>query len=206
MILSAVGFTLLFTGIHFNFWGQMALTAGGLAALALIVSPELRIRVFGNGNLIHLKSDTKLLIRDLGLGIGSAILLYGVFWMGNILARNLFDFAGSGIDSVYAFKSSTTVWVIALLIALIIGPAEEIFWRGYIQDRISKRFRNWGWLGAALIYAAVHIASLNIMLIVAALVCGLFWGWVYKHFVSMRINIISHVTWDLTVFLILPLH
>jgi hypothetical protein len=42
------------------------------------------------------------------------------------------------------------------------------------------------------------------MLIVAALVAGLFWGWMYMRYNSMVMNIVSHTVWDIAVFLILP--
>jgi membrane protease YdiL (CAAX protease family) len=42
------------------------------------------------------------------------------------------------------------------------------------------------------------------MLILAAAVCGVFWGGLYLRFRSPLLNIVSHTLWDLLVFVILP--
>jgi len=74
------------------------------------------------------------------------------------------------------------MWVIALLLFFITGPAEEIYWRGYLQKNLMVRFGRWqGWLLATVIYAAVHIWSFNFMLIGAAFVAGAFWGAMYLY-------------------------
>ena len=42
------------------------------------------------------------------------------------------------------------------------------------------------------------------MLLLAALVCGVFWGWLYIRFDSILLNAVSHTAWDVAVFLIFP--
>jgi len=138
-------------------------------------------------------------------GVGSAAVLYAVFFAGNHLARALFDFAGSDIGRVYGFKEGAAVVRVGLLIGFLIGPAEELFWRGFLQRRLEARHGPLaGTVVAAVVYAAIHIASLNFMLVAAALVCGLFWGALYSRFRSMTLNVVSHVLWDLAVFLWFP--
>jgi len=88
---------------------------------------------------------------------------------------------------------------------LIIGPGEELFWRGYLQRRFGTKFGKMaGFILATTLYTAVHIATGNFVLVLAALICGLFWGWLYMRFNSMIINVISHTVWDIGVFLLLP--
>jgi membrane protease YdiL (CAAX protease family) len=58
-----------------------------------------------------------------------------------------------------------------------VGPAEEIFWRGFVQERFCGRYgRAVGYLIASLVYAAIHVFGFNFMLFMASLICGLFWG------------------------------
>lgn len=74
-------------------------------------------------------------------------------------------------------------WLLAALLLLLIGPAEEIFWRGYVQRTLSKRWNpNAGFVVATLIYALVHAGSCNFMLVMAALVVGAAWGALYRFF------------------------
>jgi membrane protease YdiL (CAAX protease family) len=87
----------------------------------------------------------------------------------------------------------------------VIGPGEELFWRGYLQRKLSSKTGKWvGFIIALLMYTGVHIFTGNIMLILAAFICGLFWGWIYLKYNSMVINVISHTVWDIVVFLLLP--
>lgn len=138
-------------------------------------------------------------------GLLSAAILYLVFFTGNILSRWLFDFAGEGIEIVYGFKGQATGLKIAALMILIIGPGEELFWRGFLQRKMQTRFGKWaGFLLATLIYTGVHVFTGNIMLILAALFAGLFWGWMFMKYRSMIMNIVSHTVWDVVVFLIFP--
>ena len=139
-------------------------------------------------------------------GLLSAFFLYAVFWAGDHLSRTILDFATGQIESIYSRKEQLAFWKIALLLFFIIAPAEEIFWRGMVQRVISvKTGAIWGWLAAALIYAAVHLWAANFVLFMAALICGLFWGWIYMKFGTLWPGIVSHAVWDLLIFLVVPL-
>jgi len=139
------------------------------------------------------------------LGIASAAVLYGIFAVGRIVALRLFPFAAAGIGEVYALKAGTPVLRIALLIGLVIGPGEEIFWRGFFQERTGATTSPvLGFALTALLYTAVHLASGNLMLVLAAAVCGVFWGWLYLRFRSPVLNVVSHTLWDLAVFVVFP--
>jgi len=71
---------------------------------------------------------------------------------------------------------------LGLLLILLVGPAEEIFWRGYVQRTLESICGAWvALVVTGLIYTLVHIWSFNFMLIMSALVCGAFWGLLYKY-------------------------
>ena len=42
------------------------------------------------------------------------------------------------------------------------------------------------------------------MLVLAAAVCGLFWGYLYMRTGSALLVVVSHTVWDIAVFLIVP--
>ena len=71
-------------------------------------------------------------ISDILLGVVLAAALWGVFWLGEFLSTLLFDFARPQVDMIYGMKEGENPLVLTLLMLLIIGPAEEIFWRGLI--------------------------------------------------------------------------
>ncbi len=143
--------------------------------------------------------------RKIVLGLAAAAVLYAVFWCGNAASRALFPFAAGGIGRVYGLKAGASLARVVALLAFVIGPGEEVFWRGYLQRRWQARFGAWpGFLAAAALYAAVHVATGNVMLVLAAGVCGLFWGFLYMRTGSVLLVAVSHTAWDLAVFVLWP--
>src|SRR5512143_3343403 len=133
------------------------------------------------------------------------MLLYGVFAAGQGTALRIFPFAAAGIGHVYALREGVPLLRILLLIGIVIGPGEEIFWRGFFQESAgTTTSRSYGFALTVLLYTAVHLASGNIMLVLAAAVCGLFWGWLYFRYRSPLLNAISHTVWDVAVFVVFP--
>ena len=146
--------------------------------------------------------------KEVALGLGSAALLYGIFYLGNYLSTAWFDFAKPQITNIYGMKDGSNLTIVGILLLFLIGPAEEIFWRGFIQRKMDAKYGKWtAFIVTTLIYTLVHIWSFNFMLIMAALVCGAFWGLMFvynnKRLVCL---IISHAVWDLSVFILFPIH
>ena len=146
------------------------------------------------------------LFKKIGLGIISAGLLYAVFFIGNTVSGMIFPFAGTEIGQVYSFKQNASALRIVLLMIVIIGPGEELFWRGYLQRHWQNRFgKIKGFVFASVMYALVHAASGNIMLVLSAGVCGLFWGFLYLRYRSVLLICVSHTLWDLMIFMFFAL-
>lgn len=177
-----------------NFWEMMAGSALTLAVLACLFDRNwLKESVWNPQSLL--------------LGIALAAALWGVFWTGDKVAAWLFDFARPQVDMIYGLKESTNPLFLTLLLLLVTGPAEEIFWRGYVQRTISHRWNpNAGFAITTAVYALVHAASCNFMLIIAALVAGIVWGGLYRLFPRrLPVLIVSHAVWDAAVFVWFPI-
>lgn len=178
-----------------NFWVKIALAAALLAVISLAAMGASRVQLQG------------IKARDVKLGLSSAILLYVVFWLGKLILTAVFPESGGDIDRVYASRAETSDWIIALLLLLVTGPSEEIYWRGYLQRVLMQRVGPAsGWLLATLAYALVHIWTLNVPLMLAAFTAGLVWGWIYLVERRLLPVIISHAVWSVAIFVILPLH
>jgi membrane protease YdiL (CAAX protease family) len=179
----------------FDFWWWMSLNAVAVMAYSFFAD---------RSYLKLIKDDLKTgLAKKILLGVASAVLLYCFFYAGNEVSQVIFPFAEGGINQVYAFKEGASVLRMALLMIFLIGPGEEIFWRGFLQRRWQTRFGSLkGYWLAALLYALVHLASGNIMLVLAAGVCGLFWGALFNRYRSVVMLVVSHTVWDIMIFLI----
>lgn len=177
-----------------DFWSMMTLSGGILLTMALLIDARWM-------------ADIEVSWKGLFTGIALALVLWGIFWVGDKVASWMFPFARPQVDTIYGMKESQSEWVIGALLLFIIGPAEEIFWRGFVQRTISKRWSaNAGFVVTLLVYGLVHIWKFNFMLIMAALVCGLVWGLAYRLWPKQLFAlIVSHAVWDALVFVVWPI-
>lgn len=197
LLLAAVLWTVMFSPVtapNVNFWWMMSGSALVLSLLATRFSPGWWRRTeWGFGDILA--------------GVGIAAVLWGVFWTGDKVSAWLFDFARPQVNAIYGMKDGASPWLLSLLMIVLIGPAEEIFWRGYVQRTLSERWgADAGFAVATLCYALVHAGSCNFMLIMAALVAGVVWGALYRFFPRhFSAIIVSHAVWDAAVFIWFPI-
>lgn len=182
------------TAPHVNFWIMM--TCSGLTLTLYSTWAEPRWW-----------KDVKFDLQNIVAGVLIAVVLWGVFWVGDRLSSLMFDFARPQVDMIYGMKAGENPWVLTALMLFIIGPAEEIFWRAYIQTNLSRRWNpNVGFILTTLVYSLVHISKFNFMLIMAAAVAGFVWGLAYRFFPEkLGAIIISHALWDCAVFIWFPI-
>ncbi len=197
IFIAAILWTIMFSPItapYVNFWWMMTASACTLSLLATF---------FGCGWWKDLRID----LSNILLGIAIAVALWSVFWIGDKLSQLMFNFARPQVDIIYGMKDGESPLLLTLLMLFLIGPAEEIFWRGYIQKSFSQYWNpNVGMVVTTAIYSLVHAGSCNFMLTMAALVAGLAWGIMYRFFPEkFGAIIISHALWDVAVFIWFPI-
>ncbi len=197
IILAAVLWSIMFlpvTAPYINFWWMMTASACTLSLLSTLFNPGWW-RGLGFG------------VSDLILGAGIAAALWGVFWTGDKMSQIIFNFARPQVDLIYGMKAGESPWLLTALMLFLIGPAEEIFWRGYVQKTLQQKWSpNVGFIVTTAIYALVHAGSCNFMLVMAALVAGMAWGLLYRFFPQRFTAIIlSHALWDVAVFVWFPI-
>ncbi|MDE5787348.1 MAG: CPBP family intramembrane metalloprotease [Bacteroidaceae bacterium] len=179
--------------LELNFWWEMTASA---SILTLLAAP-----------FLWAHRERAAWGRELLFGLLIALALWGVFWVGDFLSSLLFSFARPQVDSIYGMKDGMPGWIVGLLLLLIIGPAEELFWRGYVQRSLSMRWdANRALVVTTLIYTLIHVPSMNFMLVMAAGVCGICWGGLYRLFPKhLPAIVISHAVWDAAVFVWFPI-
>ncbi|HBJ76894.1 MAG TPA: CPBP family intramembrane metalloprotease [Porphyromonadaceae bacterium] len=143
---------------------------------------------------------------QIAIGTGLAILMWGIFWVGDKVSSFIFPFERAQVESIYSLKEGGNVLWIGLSLFFVIGPTEEIFWRSYVQRKLMFRYgRNAGFILATLIYTGIHLFSFNFMLIMSALVLGIVWGLFYRFFPQYLFALIlSHALWDTLSFCVFP--
>jgi len=178
-----------------NFWIMMVFSTSVLSIISL------------RNNRNQLKQGN-INLKEILIGIASAVILYLVFFAGKYLLDLLKIIPNheQGISNVYATRGILPGWLIALFLFFPVGFGEEIFWRGFLQRLMSEKYGNKiAFLVTTFFYTAVHIPTMNPVLILAALLVGIYWGMI---FIWRKNNIvapmISHMVWDPVIFIILP--
>ncbi len=188
--LAALGWFFTFGLAWGNFWVKIGITVVVVTAYSLVFKrPEVRLRP-----------------GSVAIGLLSAVVLYAGFWVGNAVAPYVVPGAHGHVGGIYGMgEGSSKVWIF-LLLFFVTGPGEEIFWRGFLQGSLERR---WGpvsgYLAATLVYGGVHVFSGNPMLILAALVAGAFWGAMYAWKHDLAALIVSHSFWSAFIFAVIPI-
>jgi len=194
IILAFALWTIIFLLEPYDFWTSLSLATFLLMILSLAINAETPARILGRVNL-------SMII----YGVASGLLLYAFFYFGFQMLKSA-PFLAQGVSNVYELRLSKPTYAIAVLLIFPIAPAEEIYWRGLIQRRLTERSNpKTGLLLGAAAYALVHLPTLNPILIITALIDGLAWGAIYQRTNSLVPGIISHVIWDILIFVVLPL-
>ena len=175
-----------------SFWIKITVSAAFLAVLALVFDPPDKKPAIAAGDVLR--------------GIATAVVLWGVFWLGKQISTAVFPFADGQIGAIYGKGEGFSRWGVFGLLLLVTGPCEEIYWRGFLQKNLMARHGGpKGFFLATAIYAGVHIWSMNFMLIGAAAVAGAFWGLLYWRWRRLAPVIVSHALWSSFVFSIVPI-
>jgi membrane protease YdiL (CAAX protease family) len=191
LIAAQVAFAATFRGPRDRFWQRMTMTGLGLGSLALLASKAAR--------------GTRIGRRDVAGGLASAAALYATFRVGDRFARRFVPGGEAQIRDIYTLRTLRPKSEIAARLAAVIGPAEELFWRGLVQEDLMARFGRWrGSALAAMAYGGVHIVTGNFTLFGAAGIAGGHWCLLRAAGVPLGALVVSHVTWDIWIFLVQP--
>jgi uncharacterized protein len=176
-------FGLTFRGPRERFWDRMTATGLALGALALATDRDARRARITPGAIVA--------------GLASAAGLYAIFRVGDRVARQVMPKGSEEIGDIYALRSLRPREELAARLGVVIGPAEELFWRGFVQSRA-------GLLATTALYGGAHLVTENATLVGAATIAGAYWGVLRALGVPIGALIVSHVAWDIWIFLIAP--
>lgn len=187
VVIAAVAWGALFGLGRADFWSRAAVAGLVIGAYAIVVQRA------------ELEDFLRPTVADVAIGVVAAGVLYGVFWSGNAVLRRWLPAMAAQVDDLYDVRSvrrPSRLPIAAVL--LVVGPCEELFWRGLVQARA-------GFLVALAGYAAVHLWERKAVLVLAAVVGGAFWGALFAWRGTLIAPLVSHALWDLAIVLWRPL-
>ena len=130
--------------------------------------------------------------------VGAA--LAAIFVVGALLVRHIVLFADR-VEGLLAYARHGS-WPAVLSLTVANGVAEEVFFRGAVQPALPENIRI---PGTVLIYAAVTMATGNIMLGVASVLLGTVVSLQRRATDGVLAPVLTHVTWSVSMLVSLPL-
>ncbi len=178
-----------------NFWVMMAFSTSVLYAISILYYRDQLNR-------------ENFKVTEILIGISSAVVLYLIFCFGKFILDKygIIPNHNQNISSVYANREALPSWMVALLLFFPIGFGEEMFWRGYLQRLLSNKYNKWiGLFITVFFYTAVHIPTMNPILLLASFLVGVYWGLIFLWRGNIIAAVISHMLWDPFIFVIFPI-
>ncbi len=143
--------------------------------------------------------------KSLLAGVIGAVLLYMLFYVGYqaTIALGM----QKDVGNVYAMIYGNAPAFILFPVLAIIGICEEIYWRGgmqvYLKDAKSI-FMRYPWIFAAFYYGLIHLSTLNIILVGAAMLVGILTNIIAYRY-GILASIITHVAWIWMIVIFIPI-
>lgn len=149
-------------------------------------------------------------LRELGLAFGGWVgALAALIVIGALLQATNAPTASNQIAN-YGLEHPEVLLLLIPLSFLLVGPGEELLFRGVVQGTLRERFGPVpAVLLASLIFASVHFTSLSgavagrVVTIAALFVISLFLGALYEYTENLTVPALVHGAYNATQFLIL---
>ena len=143
----------------------------------------------------------------IAIGAATAVLLYGIFFLGNLAVMNLNlpGIQATNEQTIYGLFSNVPLPLLVIVLALdAIGF--EYYFRGNLQQQFSNKIGVGAVFLVAVIDAAIHISTLNPLFPATVIIADSVWGLNYYFTKDLYSNIVSHFVWDLLIFVVFPIH
>ena len=146
--------------------------------------------------------------RTLAVGALSAAGLYLLFFAGNqaIVAFQPLGVGTQAEGSIYSLIASPNNPLPLQVVVLAFDSVGfESYFRGTLQKRVAPRLGGTAPFAVAAVDALVHVASFNLLWVVATFVVDSVWGLTYLRTNDLTSSTFSHFVWDVAIFIVAPI-
>ncbi|HEY3210050.1 MAG TPA: CPBP family intramembrane glutamic endopeptidase [Actinomycetota bacterium] len=128
-------------------------------------------------------------------GVAAGFALYAATAAFVLIVRR-WTFFDRHVEEIYEQRKGLPLPAALGLAAFVVGPGEELFWRGLFQWRLAATI---GWPAAAIltwvVYVAGNAASQSLPILFGALVSGAVWGALALWTHGVLASLLCHTVW-----------
>ncbi|WP_099223222.1 CPBP family intramembrane glutamic endopeptidase [Listeria costaricensis] len=136
----------------------------------------------------------------------SAVILYVIFYIGAFILKIMPFGLDHSVQSAF-HRFATDDWYIWILMIVAIVPGEEIFWRGFVLQRLLNAFQTWFAILLATVILTVIVAfSGSFALTIGMFAATLFWNFLYVWRPSLLMTYLSHLLFVFLLLAALPIY
>lgn len=144
--------------------------------------------------------------RDAAIGLVGGVAMAGATHLLYPLGRTLIPALASDVTALYADLQAPPGVLAALPLLVLVAVAEEVVWRGLLIDALSlSRHLPAAVLASSLFYTLPQVGSGSAVLFGLAVVCGALWGAERVWTRGLLAPTLTHLVWNLLVFVAFPL-
>ena len=137
-------------------------------------------------------------------GISSAFGIYALLFAGYHFLQFFGASAAASTSDFLSIFAPNSVWHL-LLLMFIVAPGEELFWRGFVQQKLKEYLPVSIAIPTAAILFGFTLGLAGFWQgIIAGTVVGLILGYLYEKKKSMPLLIIAHLALMILIFIIFP--
>lgn len=181
VVIAALAWGAMFALRRDGFWTRAAIASAVIGGYAAAVEPTVIGHLF----------DRRHWAGDIGVGLVSGAALYAVFWLGEQALVMVLPKLAAEVGDLYQVRGRTSVWFMPLVLT-IAAPGEELFFRGLVQRQAGVAI-------ALVVYGAVHVWERKAILVLAALIGGVWWGGLLVWTGGLIAPTVSHLLWCLMI-------
>lgn len=173
-------------------------------ATGIAASISIALCVWMDGS--HLRDLLRPTRRSLWIGLVAGLLMaagtYALYAIAAFVVPGLHEEVGG----LYKTLHDPPGVAFALPVLFVVILSEELVWRGALFDALpSTVSRERAVLLSALVYALPQVGKGSLVLVLVAFVCGVFWGAERVWTRGLVAPLVTHVMWDLLLFVVAPL-
>jgi CAAX protease family protein len=144
---------------------------------------------------------------NLGMALVVAILLYLIFFAGNVGIKIIapFGISSSNEQGIYGLFSNVKLPILVLVLVLD-SVGFESYFRGNILRFLSQEMGIWSVVVTATIDASIHFSAFNLLFPATTFIADCVWGLYYFKTRDLSSTILCHFVWDIMIFVLIPIH